>query len=71
MRSQTAQGALGERVQLLSRWASCVRDLTSSFRNTFQRWYSTVLGLMKSCAAISRLVCPCATRRETCASFGG
>ncbi len=31
---------------------------------------STVLGLMNSCAAISRLVCPCAARRETCASCG-
>jgi hypothetical protein len=31
-----------------SRRASCVRDLTSSLRNALRRWYSTVLGLMKS-----------------------
>jgi hypothetical protein len=30
------------------RWASCVRDLTSSLRNTLAKWYSTVAGLMKS-----------------------
>jgi hypothetical protein len=30
------------------RLASCVRDLTSSLRNALRRWYSTVLGLMKS-----------------------
>jgi hypothetical protein len=30
------------------RLASCVRDFTSSFRNTLRRWYSTVLGLMNS-----------------------
>ena len=30
------------------RCASCVRDFTSSFRNALRRWYSTVLGLMKS-----------------------
>jgi hypothetical protein len=30
------------------RRASWVRDFTSSLRNTFRRWYSTVLGLMKS-----------------------
>ena len=30
------------------RLASCVRDFTSSFRNTLPKWYSTVLGLMKS-----------------------
>ena len=29
-----------------------------------------MLGLMNSCAAISRLVCPCAARREICASCG-
>ena len=52
------------------RLASWVRDFTSSFRNTFPKWYSTVLGLMNSCAAISRLVCPCATRREIWASCG-
>ena len=44
-------------------FASCVRDVTSSLRNDFRRWYSTVLGLMKSCAAISRLVL--SVRRET------
>ena len=47
-----------------------MRDFTSSLRNALRRWYSTVLGLMNSCAAISRLVCPCAARRETCASCG-
>ena len=30
------------------RLASCVRDFTSSFRNTLPKWYSTVLGLMNS-----------------------
>jgi hypothetical protein len=30
------------------RLASCARDFTSSFRNTFRRWYSTVLALMNS-----------------------
>jgi hypothetical protein len=35
---------LGYRMRL----ASCARDFTSSFRNTFRRWYSTVLGLMNS-----------------------
>ncbi len=30
------------------RCASCVRDLTPSLRNALCRWYSTVLGLMKS-----------------------
>ena len=43
-----------------TRFASCVRDFTSSLRNTLRRWYSTVLGLMNSCAAISRFVFPCA-----------
>ncbi len=35
------------------------------------KWYSTVLGLMKSCAAISRLVFPCATRRGDLCLLGG
>ena len=52
------------------RLASCVRDFTSSLRNTLPKWYSTVLPLMKSCAAISRLVFPCATRREICDLLG-
>jgi len=52
------------------RLASRVRDFTSSFRNAFRRWYSTVLVLMNSCAAISRFVFPCAARREICASCG-
>src|SRR6266851_2439860 len=33
--------------------ASWVRELTPSLRKTLTRWYSTVLALMKSCAAIS------------------
>jgi hypothetical protein len=49
-------------------FASCVRDVTSSFRNALRRWYSTVLGLMKRCAAISRFVLPSAARREIWAS---
>jgi len=52
------------------RCASCVRDFTSSFRNALRKWYSTVLELMNSFAAISWLVAPCAARRETCASCG-
>ena len=48
-----------ERIYVM-RLASCVRDFTSSFRNAFRRWYSTVLGLMNSCAAISRFVFPSA-----------
>ena len=51
-------------------FASCVRHVTSSFRNALRRWYSTVLGLMNRCAAISRFVLPSAARRETCASCG-
>jgi hypothetical protein len=39
-----------------NRFASCVRDLMSSLRNALRRWYSTVLALMNSRAAISRLV---------------
>ena len=53
-----------------SRSASCVRDLTSSLRNTLRRWYSTVLALMNSRAAISRLVSPSAARRAICVSCG-
>src|SRR4051794_40165223 len=53
-----------------SRSASCVRDLTSSFRNALRRWYSTVLALMNRRAAISRFVSPCAARRATCVSWG-
>jgi hypothetical protein len=30
------------------RFASCLREFTPSLRNTFRRWYSTVLGLMNS-----------------------
>ena len=50
--------------------ASCVRDFTSSLRNALCRWYSTVLGLMNSWAAISRLVCPFAARRAIWVSWG-
>ena len=49
-------------------FANWVRDLTSNFRKAFPRWYSTVLGLMKSCAAMSRFVWPSAARREIWAS---
>jgi hypothetical protein len=42
-----AQSATGDPLYS-SRRASCVRDLTSSLRNALRRWYSTVLGLMKS-----------------------
>ena len=52
------------------RCASCVRDFTSSFRNALCRWYSTVLGLMKSRAAISLLDLPSAALRATCNSCG-
>src|SRR6185503_20572652 len=58
-------------IDLAIRFASCVRDFTPSLRNTLRRWYSTVLGLMKSCEAISRFVRPSATRRAICASRGG
>ena len=43
--------------------AGCVRDLTPSLRKALCKWYSTVLGLMNSCAAISRFALPCTTRR--------
>jgi len=51
-----------------SRCTSCVRDVTPSLRNVFRRWYSTLLGLMHSWAAMSRFVIPRAARRATCAS---
>ncbi len=51
-----------------SRCASWVRDLTPSFLNTLPRWYSTVLGLMNSCSAISLLVEPSAASFATRAS---
>jgi hypothetical protein len=38
--------------------ASWVRELTPSLRNTLRRWYSTVLGLTNSWAAISREMKP-------------
>ena len=40
------------------RRASSVRDLTPSLRNALCKWYSTVLGLMNICPAISWLVAP-------------
>ena len=46
----------------ITRRASCVRELTPSLRNTLCRWYSTVLGLMNNCVAMSRLACPRLTR---------
>jgi hypothetical protein len=53
-----------------SRCVSSVRDLMSSLRKALRRWYSTVLGLMNSCVAISRLVCPSAARRAIRVSWG-
>src|SRR5690606_1613943 len=47
---------------------SSLRERMSSFANTLCRWYSTVLGLMKSWLPISGFVCPSAARRATCAS---
>jgi hypothetical protein len=52
------------------RRASCVRDVTLSFRNTFLRWYSTVLVLRKSWAAISLFDAPSVARSATRASWG-
>jgi hypothetical protein len=41
------------------RWlASWVREVMPSFLNTLPRWYSTVPGLMNSCAPISLFVKP-------------
>src|SRR5216683_3714438 len=50
--------------------ANWVRELTPSLRKTLTRWYSTVLALTKSCAAISWFLRPCAARRATWASRG-
>jgi hypothetical protein len=50
--------------------ASCIRELTPSFRYTFSRWYSTVAGLTNRWAATSPLVGPSTTSRTTCASCG-
>ena len=41
----------------------------SSFVNTLRRWYSTVRGLMNSCAPISGFVWPSAASRAICASW--
>ena len=38
-----------------------MRDDSPSLRKTLRRWYSTVFGLTKSCAAASRLLAPAAT----------
>ena len=43
--------------------ASSSRAWTPSFRYTWRRWYSTVLGLRNSVAAASRVVHPPARRR--------
>ena len=51
----------GREVDSEERFASWMRELTSSLRNTFRRWYSTVLLLINSWAAISGLLAPCAT----------
>ena len=42
----------------------------SSFVKTLRRWYSTVRGLMNSCAPISGLVWPSAASRAIWASCG-
>ena len=42
----------------------------SSFVNTLRRWYSTVRGLMNSCAPISGFECPSRASRAICASCG-
>jgi hypothetical protein len=47
-----------------------VRDVTLSFRNTFFRWYSTVLALRKSWAAISLFEAPSVASAATRASWG-
>lgn len=44
------------------------REVTDSFRNTLCRWYSTVLELMKSWAAMSALDSPSAASLATWAS---
>ena len=45
--------------------ASSTRECTSSFKkNTLWRWYSTVFGLRKSCAAMSRLLPPSRKLRD-------
>jgi transposase InsO family protein len=44
------------------RLPSWLRDFTPSLRNALTRWYSTVLSLTKSWAAISLFVFPCAAR---------
>src|SRR5436190_7962123 len=48
--------------------ASCTRLVTPSLRKTLRRWYSTVLALMKSRPAISRLDRRSAASRAICAS---
>ena len=49
---------------------SCVRELTPSLRKTLRRWNSTVLVLMNSSAAMSRLRIPPRTSRATAISWG-
>ena len=50
--------------------ASWVREVTPSFTKTFRRWYSTVLVVMKSWAAISWFRSPAAASRAIWASCG-
>src|SRR5690242_4973793 len=38
--------------------AGCVLEVTPSLRNALWRWYSTVFGLMKSCAPTSTFDAP-------------
>jgi hypothetical protein len=49
---------------------SSVREAMPSLANTLRRWYSTVFGLTKSCAATALFVAPSRTRRATCSSCG-
>ena len=46
--STSRSGSAAGYVEPRRRFASCVRVLTSSLRNTLCRWYSTVPRLMKS-----------------------
>ena len=68
--SEAGIGCRTPKPWLMTRWASWVRDVTPSFRNTLRRWYSTVLGVTNSWAAISRFACPRLTRAAICASWG-
>ena len=58
-------------LELVTARASCVRDVTPSFANTFRRWPSTVFVLRTSRPAISLLESPSATSRAIRSSCGG